>query len=56
MGLCTGSVAAAAINTSLKISELLLADMEATLFVLRTGLRSWEARNDIENRSIASPI
>lgn len=56
MGLCTGSFAAAAMSTSQTVSELLPAGIEATLVAFRTGLRSWEARNDIENRSVASPV
>ena len=56
MGICTGSFAAAAISTSQTISELLPAGIEAVLVAFRTGLRSWEARNDIEHRSVASPV
>ena len=56
MGLCTGSFAAAAISTCQTISELLPAAVEAVLVAFRTGLRSFEARNDIEPRSVASPV
>ena len=56
IGLCTGSFAAAAISTSQTISELLPAGIEAVLVAFRTGLRSWEARNDIEHCSVASPV
>ena len=56
MGLCTGSFAAAAISTSQTISELLPAGIEAVLVAFRTGLRSWEARNDIEHCSVTSPV
>ncbi|KAL8714640.1 MAG: hypothetical protein Q9220_001589 [cf. Caloplaca sp. 1 TL-2023] len=51
IGLCAGSFAAAAISTSQTIAELLPAAIEAVLVAFRTGLRSLEARNDIEPRS-----
>ena len=56
MGLCTGSFAAAAISTSQTVAELLPAAVEAVLVAFRTGLRSFEARSDIEPRSVAPPI
>lgn len=56
IGLCTGSFAAAAISVSQTISELIPAAIEAVLVAFRTGLRSFEARNDIEHRSLASPV
>ena len=56
MGLCAGSFAAAAISTGQTISELLPAAIEAVLVAFQTVLRSFEARNDIEHRSVASPV
>ncbi|KAF6235869.1 hypothetical protein HO173_006065 [Letharia columbiana] len=56
VGLCTGSFAAAAISTSQTIAELLPAAIEAVLVAFRTGLGSFEARNDIEPRSVVPPI
>ncbi|KAF4634248.1 hypothetical protein G7Y89_g3862 [Cudoniella acicularis] len=56
LGLCTGAFAAAAISTSQTIPELLPAAIEAVAVAFRTGLRSSEARNDIENISKASPV
>ena len=48
VGLCTGSLAAAAISTSRSIFELVPAAIEAVLVAFRTGLRSVEVRQDIE--------
>ena len=56
VGLCTGSFAAAAISTSQTVAELLPAAIEAVLVAFRTGLRSFEACNDIETRSVAPPV
>lgn len=57
IGLCTGSLAAAAISTSATIFELLPAAVEAVLIAFRTGLRSVEVRNDIEQSSQSvSPV
>lgn len=56
VGLCTGSFAAAAISTSQTVAELLPAAIEAVLVAFRTGLGSFEARNDIEPRSVVPPI
>ncbi len=51
LGLCTGSLAAAAISTSTTVVELLPAALEAVLIAFRTGLRSIEARDDVERSS-----
>ena len=51
IGLCTGSLAAAAISASATVFELLPAAVEAVLIAFRTGLRSVEVRNDIEQGS-----
>lgn len=51
LGLCTGSLAAAAISTSTTVVELLPAAVEAVLIAFRTGLRSIEVRDDIERVS-----
>lgn len=51
LGLCTGSLAAAAISTSTSVFELLPAAVEAVLIAFRTGLRSIEVRDDIERSS-----
>lgn len=48
VGLCTGSLAAAAISTSRTLFELVPAAIEAVLVAFRTGLRSVEVRQDIE--------
>ena len=48
VGLCTGSLAAAAISTSRSVFELVPAAIEAVLVAFRTGLRSVEVRQDIE--------
>ncbi len=56
MGLCAGSFAAAAISTSQTVAELIAAGIEAVLVAFRTGLRSLEARNDIEPRCVASAV
>ena len=56
IGLCTGSFAAAAISTSQTVAELLPAAIEAVLVAFRTGLRSFEARNDIEPCSVSPPV
>ena len=48
IGLCTGSLAAAAISASRSVFELVPAALEAVLVAFRTGLRSVEARQDIE--------
>ena len=54
--MCTGSFAAAAISTSQTVAELLPAAIEAVTVAFRTGLKSFEARNDIEPHSVAPPI
>lgn len=51
IGLCTGSLAAAAISTSATVFELIPAAVEAVLIAFRTGLRSIEVRNDVERAS-----
>lgn len=51
LGLCTGSLAAAAISTSPTVVELLPAAVEAVLIAFRIGLRSIEIRDDIERVS-----
>ena len=51
LGLCTGSLAAAAISTSTTVFELIPAAVEAVLVAFRTGLRSIEIRNSIEECS-----
>lgn len=48
LGLCTGSIAAAAISTSTSIFELIPAAIEAVLIAFRIGLRSIEVRDEIE--------
>ncbi len=48
VGLCTGSLAAAAISASRSVFELVPAAIEAVLVAFRTGLRSVEVRQDIE--------
>lgn len=48
VGLCAGSLAAAAISTSRSVFELVPAAIEAVLIAFRTGLRSVEVRQDIE--------
>ena len=57
LGLCTGSLAAAAISTSTNILDLLPVAVEAVLIAFRIGLRSIEVRDDIERGSqSASPV
>lgn len=57
LGLCTGSLAAAAISTSSSIFELVPAAVEAVLIAFRTGLRSIEVRDEIDQGSqSASPV
>jgi naphtho-gamma-pyrone polyketide synthase len=51
LGLCTGSIAAAAISTSTSVFELIPAAVEAVLIAFRTGLRSIVVRDDIEEVS-----
>lgn len=48
VGLCTGSLAAAAICCSRNIAELLPAAIEAVLVAFRTGLRATEVRDRLE--------
>ena len=56
IGLCTGSLAAAAISASRSVFELVPAAIEAVLVAFRTGLRSVEIRQDIEpNDQSTSP-
>ena len=56
VGLCTGSLAAAAISASRSVFELVPAAIEAVLVAFRTGLRSVEVRQDIEpNDQSTSP-
>lgn len=52
IGLCTGSLAAAAISTSRSVFELVPAALEAVLVAFRTGLRSVEVRQDIEPNAL----
>lgn len=57
LGLCTGSLAAAAINTSTAVVDLLAAAFEVMLVAFRTRLRSIETRNDLERSPYsASPV
>ena len=57
LGLCTGSLTAAAISTSANVFELLPAAVEAVLIAFRIGLRSIEVRDEIERGSQgASPV
>ena len=48
VGLCTGSLAAAAVCCSRNIAELLPAAIEAVLVAFRTGLRATEVRDRLE--------
>ena len=54
LGLCTGSLAAAAISTSTNIFELIPVAVETVLIAFRTGLRSIEVREDLEPASRGS--
>lgn len=57
LGLCTGSLAAAAISASNTMFELLPTAIEAVLIAFRTGLRSADVRDDIERGpQSASPV
>lgn len=51
LGLCTGSLAAAAISTSTTIVDLIPAAVEAVLTAFRIGLCSMEVRNVIQQNS-----
>ncbi len=55
IGLCTGSLAAAAISTSQTVFELLPAAREAVLIAFRTGLRSVEVRNNLVQSFAGAP-
>ena len=54
LGLCTGSIAAAAISASSSLFELVPFGIEAVLIAFRIGLRSTEVRNDIEHGAESS--
>lgn len=47
IGLCTGSLAAAAVSACRTVLDLVEAGVEAVLVAFRTGLRSVEVRDDI---------
>ena len=51
LGLCTGSLAAAAISTSTTIVDLIPAAVEAVLTAFRIGLCSMEVRDVIQQSS-----
>ena len=51
IGLCAGSLAAAAISASRSVFELVPAAIEAVLVAFRTGLRSVEVGQDLEQNT-----
>ncbi|PSN72911.1 conidial pigment polyketide synthase PksP/Alb1 [Corynespora cassiicola Philippines] len=54
VGVCTGLLSSAAISTSQTWAELFPAAIEAVLLAFRTGLRTTQVRNDIEQPSVHS--